>query len=46
MGNELKPPYIYLTKTTTCYMVTDPPLLQKGHIHVKDVDSQLDGTLS
>jgi len=28
-GNELKPPYIYVTKTTTCYMVIDPPLLKK-----------------
>ena len=44
-GNELKPPYIYVTKTTTCYMVTDPLLLQKGHIRVKDVDSQPNETL-
>jgi len=27
-------------------MVTDTPLLQKGHVHVKDVDSQPDGTSS
>ena len=26
-GGELKPPYIYITKTTICYMVIDPPLL-------------------
>jgi len=44
-GNELKPPYIYVTKTTAFYMVTDPPLLQKGHIHIKDVDFQPDGSL-
>ena len=45
MGNELKPSYIYVIKTITCYMVTDPCLLQKRHIHIKDLDSQPDGTL-